>query len=71
MKLNSLLTAIGFCFLGVVYAQDLSIVVNKKGRVGFSDSNGKEVTKVSHTYEAWLQLILSPYSLLWERAFVL
>ena len=47
MKLNSLLTAIGFCFLGVVYAQDLSIVVNMKGRVGFSDSNGKEVIKVS------------------------
>ena len=29
------------------------------------------LTKVSHTYEAWLQLILGSYSLLWERAFVL
>lgn len=45
MKLNRLLIAIGFCLWGVAYAQDLSIIVDKKGRVGFADSNGNEVIK--------------------------
>ena len=50
MKLNRLLIAIGFCFWGAAYAQNLSIIVDKKGRVGFADSNGKEVIKC--TYES-------------------
>ena len=48
MKLNRLLLALGFCLWGAAYAQDLSIIVDKKGRVGFADSNGKEVIKCSY-----------------------
>ena len=45
MKLNRLLIAIGLCLCGVAYAQDLSMVIDKKGRVGFADSSGKQVIK--------------------------
>ncbi len=45
MTLTKLLTIIGICFTSSICAQDLTICVNDKGKVGFTDKNGNEVVK--------------------------
>ena len=49
MKLKGLLCLAVFCFsLMCAYSQDLKIIVDKKGKVGFSDPNGNEVIKCEY-----------------------
>ncbi len=45
MKLVKIILLCVACFATNVHAQDLKILVNKKGKVGFADANGNEVIK--------------------------
>lgn len=48
MRLNKLLCLAAVVFSMNVQAQDLKILVDKKGRVGFADQNGTEVIKCQY-----------------------
>lgn len=45
MRLRKILMVASVTFACVAQAQDLTIHVNKKGKVGFVDKNGAEVIK--------------------------
>lgn len=48
MRLNQLLCLAAFVFATNVHAQDLKILVNKKGKVGYADRNGNEIIKCQY-----------------------
>ena len=48
MRLNKLLCLAAFAFSMNVQAQELKILVNKKGKIGYADQNGNEVIKCQY-----------------------
>ena len=48
MRLNKLLCLATILFATNVQAQNLKILVNKKGKIGYADQNGKEVIKCQY-----------------------
>lgn len=48
MRLRKILMVASVTFACVAQAQDLTIHVNKKGKVGFVDKNGAEVIKCAY-----------------------
>lgn len=48
MKLNKLLSLLAILLATTVQAQDLKILVNSKGKVGYADLNGNEVIKCQY-----------------------
>lgn len=48
MNLTKLLAIIGVCISCGAYAQDLTVHVNKKGKVGFTDKSGAEIIKCAY-----------------------
>ena len=48
MRLNKLLCLAAFVFSVNAQAQELKILVNKKGKIGYSDQNGNEVIKCQY-----------------------
>lgn len=48
MRLRKILMIASVTFACVAQAQDLTIHVNKKGKVGFVDKNGAEVIKCAY-----------------------
>ena len=51
MRLRKILMVASVTFACVAQAQDLTIHVNKKGKVGFVDKNGAEVINSSLKFE--------------------
>lgn len=48
MRLRKILMVASMTFVCVAQAQDLTIHVNKKGKIGFVDKNGAEVIKCAY-----------------------